>query len=92
MYFVFTRLLLRKHSQIEYCNHISQKIEKNMPQSQGAKMDLIKRSLPKQKSFKSLIFIPQGFKRTLNENPPTREFFFDRFGLPEQGSNRGPLD
>ena len=59
---------------------------------QGAKMDLIKRSLPKQKSIKSLMFIPQGFKRTINENPPRGKFFFDRFGFLEQGSNWGPLD
>ena len=58
---------------------------------QGAKMDLIKRSLPKQKSIKSLIFIPQGFQITINENPPTREIFFNKFWLSRAGIEPGTL-
>ena len=41
------------------------------PTSQGAQMDLNTKSHSKQKSIKSLIFIPQGFQITIHENPPT---------------------
>ena len=43
--------------------------------SQHAKLDLNKKSEPKQKTIKTLKHNPQGFKITINENPPTVDFF-----------------
>ena len=43
--------------------------------SQHAQMDLNKKSEPKQKTIKTLEYNPQGFKITINENPPCRNFF-----------------
>ena len=54
------------------------------PGAQHAQMDLNTKSWPKQKSIKSLIFIPQGFKRTINENPPMREFFLTDLVFPSR--------
>ena len=47
--------------------------------AKGAKMDVNTKSLPKQKTIKSLIYKTQGLKITINENPPTRGNFFDKF-------------
>ena len=41
--------------------------------TQGAKMDLNTKSLPKQKTIKSLIYKTEGFQITINENPPRRK-------------------
>ena len=38
-------------------------------------MDLNKKSEPKQKTIKTLKYNLQGIKITINENPPTQEFF-----------------
>ena len=59
---------------------------------QGTKMDLNTKSLPKQKTIKSLIYKTQGFQITINENPPMREIFFIKFWFTKQGSNHGPLN
>ena len=53
--------------------------------TQGAKMDLNTKSLPKQKTIKSLIYKTQGFQITINENPPTRGNFFDKFWFSQAG-------
>ena len=44
-------------------------------QAQPVKMDLIKKFLPKQKTIQSFKVDPQGFRKTINENPPMQEFF-----------------
>ena len=41
--------------------------------SQPVKIDLNKRSLPKQKAIQNFIIDAQGFRKTKNENPPTWE-------------------
>ena len=41
--------------------------------AQPAKLDLNKKSLPKQKTIQNLTIDAQGFRRTANENPPMRE-------------------
>ena len=48
-------------------------------------MDLIKKFLPKQKNIQSFKVDPQGFRKTINENPPTQEFFKN----PPEGSEHG---
>ena len=42
-------------------------------QSQPAKLDLNKKSLPKQKTIQNFTIDAQGFRKTKNENPPTWE-------------------
>ena len=46
-------------------------IEKNSPQP--AKLDLNKKSFPKQKTIQNFTIDAQGFRKTKNENPPTWE-------------------
>ena len=58
---------------------------------QGAEMDLNTKSLPKQKTIKSLIYRTQGFQITINENPPTWEIFFNKFWLSRAGIEPGTL-
>ena len=41
--------------------------------SQPAKIDLNKKSLPKQKIIQNFTIDAQGFRKTKNENPPTWE-------------------
>ena len=41
--------------------------------TQPAKLDLNKKSLPKQKTIQNFIIDVQGFRKTKNENPPTQE-------------------
>ena len=41
--------------------------------SQPAKLDLNKKSFPKQKTIQNFIIEAQGFRKTKNENPPTWE-------------------
>ena len=41
--------------------------------SQPIKIDLNKKLLPKQKTIEIYIIDAQGFRKTKNENPPTRE-------------------
>ena len=41
--------------------------------SQPVKVDLDKKSLPKQKTIQNFTIDTQGFRKTKNENPPTRE-------------------
>ena len=53
--------------------------------AQHPEMDLNTKSLPKQKTIKSLIYRTQGFQITINENPPTREIFFSKFWLSRAG-------
>ena len=48
-------------------------------------MDLIKKFLPKQKTIQSFKVDPQGFRKTINENPPTQEFFKN----PPEGAEHG---
>ena len=50
----------------------------NIDTAQHAKMDLNKKSLPKQKTIKTLKVMTQGFKIIMNENPP-RYFFLNKF-------------
>ena len=57
--------------------------------TQHAQTDLNKKSKPKQKTIKSLIYNPQGFKWTINENPPTREFFCDQILVSRPGIEPG---
>ncbi len=57
--------------------------------SQCAEMDLNTKSLPKQKTIKSLIYRTQGFQITINENPPTQEIFFNKFWLSQAGIEPG---
>ena len=40
---------------------------------QPAKIDLNKKSLPKQKTIQNFTIDAQGFRKTRNENPPTQE-------------------
>ena len=57
--------------------------------AQHAQMDLNKKSKPKQKTIKSLIYKSQGFKWTINENPPTLEFFCDQILVSRPGIEPG---
>ena len=41
--------------------------------SQPAKIDLNKKSFPKQKTIQNFTIDAQGFRKTKNENPPTWE-------------------
>ena len=41
--------------------------------SQPTKIDLNKKSLPKQKTIQKFTIDAQGIRRTKNENPPTQE-------------------
>ena len=41
--------------------------------SQPVKIDLNKKLLPKQKTIEIFIIDAQAFRKTKNENPPTRE-------------------
>ena len=41
--------------------------------SQPAKVDLNKKSFPKQKTIQNFTIDAQGFRKTKNENPPTWE-------------------
>ena len=41
--------------------------------TQPAKIDLIKKSLHKQKTIQNFTIDAQGFRKTKNENPPTWE-------------------
>ena len=41
--------------------------------AQPVKINLNKKSLPKQKTIQNLDIDVQGFRKTRNENPPTRE-------------------
>ena len=41
--------------------------------SQPVKLDLNKKSLPKQKTIQNFTIDAQGFRKTKNENPPTWE-------------------
>ena len=56
---------------------------------QYTQMDLNTKSKPKQKTIKSLIYKTQGFQITINENPPTREIFFNKFWLSRAGIEPG---
>ena len=48
-------------------------------------MDLIKKFFPKQKTIQTLKVDTQGFRITINENPPTSNFFVN----PPEGSEHG---
>ena len=48
-------------------------------------MDLIKKFLPNQKTIQTLKVDAQGFRKTINENPPTSNFFVN----PPEGSEHG---
>ena len=41
--------------------------------TQSAKLDLNKKSLPKQKTIQNFTIDAKGFRKTRNENPPMRE-------------------
>ena len=41
--------------------------------SQPVKIDLNKKSFPKQKTIQNFNIDAQGFRKTKNENPPTRD-------------------
>ena len=43
------------------------------PLPQPAKVDLNKKSFPKQKTIQNFTIDAQGFRKTKNENPPTWE-------------------
>ena len=55
------------------------------PHTQPVKMDLIKKFYPKQNDIQTFKVDPQGFRKTINENPPTQEFFKN----PPEGSEHG---
>ena len=42
-------------------------------ETQPAKLDLNKKSFPKQKTIQNFTIDAQGFRKTKNENPPTQE-------------------
>ena len=42
-------------------------------EAQPAKLDLNRKSLPKQKTIQNFTIDAQGFRKTRNENPPTWE-------------------
>ena len=42
-------------------------------EAQPAKLDLNRRSLPKQKTIQNVAVDAKGFRKTRNENPPTWE-------------------
>ena len=44
-------------------------------QAQPVKMDLIKRLLPLRETIQTFKVDPQGFRKTINENPPASNFF-----------------
>ena len=44
--------------------------------TQPVKLDLNKKSLPKQKTIQNFTIDAQGFRKTKNENPPTWEMGF----------------
>ena len=46
---------------------------KQSSQTQPAKLDLNKKSFPKQKTIQNFTIDAQGFRKTKNENPPTWE-------------------
>ena len=48
-------------------------------------MDLIKKFFPKQKTIQTLKVDTQGFRITINENPPTSNFFVN----PPEGCEHG---
>ena len=54
--------LLHSHYKINY--HVA---------AQPVKLDLNKKSLPKQKNIQNFTIDAQGFRKTKNENPPTWE-------------------
>ena len=53
--------------------------------SQPVKMDLIKKFYPKQNDIQTFKVDPQGFRKTINENPPASNFFVN----PPEGSEHG---
>ena len=57
--------------------------------SQRAKTDLNKKSGTKQKTIKTLLYKPQGFKWTINENPPTQEIFWNQIFVSRPGIEPG---
>ena len=57
--------------------------------TQRAKTDFNKKSGTKQKTIKTLLYKPQGFKWTINENPPTREIFWDQILVSWPGIEPG---
>ena len=52
---------------------------------QPVKMDFIKKFYPKQNDIQTFKVDPQGFRKTINENPPTSIFFVN----PPEGSKHG---
>ena len=48
-------------------------------------MDLIKKFYPKQNDIQTFKVDPQGFRKTINENPPASIFFVN----PPEGSEHG---
>ena len=50
-------------------------------------MDLIKKFFPKQKTIQTLKVDAQGFRKTINKNPPTQEFFKNPPGGPSMFKN-----
>ena len=56
--------------------------------TQGAEIDLNTKSLPKQKTIKSLIYMTQGFQITINENPRRRKSFSTNFGAVSRSGRR----
>ena len=47
--------------------------KENVLKAHPAKIDLNKKWLPQQKTIQNFIIDAQGFRKTRNENPPTRE-------------------
>ena len=48
-------------------------LKKLSTRAQPVKIDLNKKSLPKQKTIQNFTIDAQGFRKTKNENPPTWE-------------------
>ena len=54
--------------------HTDQNLNKNTKyESMPAKVDLDKKSFPKQKTIQNITIDAQGFRKTKNENPSTLE-------------------
>ena len=60
---------------------------------QPAKVDLNKKSFPKQKTIQNFTIDAQGFRKTRNENPPTWEMGVTSYlvlaNLPTMGRSDG---
>ena len=59
--------------------------------AQPTKIDLNKKSLPKQKTIQNFTIDAQGFRKTKNENPPTRGMGVTSYPVPADLPTLGRL-